>query len=58
MGAKQLFDQILIKFRDKKTAVIEETTTAIDNFWYSLTLEEVIEEIKEGIMDKAPPMKQ
>ena len=57
MGAKQLFDQILIKFRDKKTAVIEETTTALDNFWYSITLEEVIEEVKEGIMDKAPPMK-
>jgi len=48
---------ILIKFREKKTAVIEETTTAIDNFWYSITLEEVIEEVKEGIMDKAPPMK-
>lgn len=49
MGAKQLFDLILIKFREKRTAVVDETTTTIDNFWYSLQLEEVIEEIKEGL---------
>ncbi|KAL4446462.1 hypothetical protein ABPG74_001203 [Tetrahymena malaccensis] len=57
MGAKQLFDQIIIKFRDKKTLIIEETKSAIDNFWYSVTLEEVIEEVKEALQDKAPPMK-
>ncbi|EAR97553.2 hypothetical protein TTHERM_00439010 (macronuclear) [Tetrahymena thermophila SB210] len=57
MGAKQLFDQIIIKFRDKKTLIIEETKIAIDNFWYSVSLEEVMEEIKEALQDKAPPMK-
>ena len=52
-----MFDLILIKFREKKTLIIEETKVSIENFWYSLIIDEVVEEIKLGLLDKAPPMK-
>ena len=41
-----MFDLILIKFREKKTLIIEETKVSIENFWYSLIIDEVVEEIR------------
>ncbi|EGR33040.1 hypothetical protein IMG5_062950, partial [Ichthyophthirius multifiliis] len=57
MASKQLFESVLQKLRDKKTSIIEETKISIDNFWFSITLEEVLDEIKEALQDKTPTLK-
>ncbi|KRX07362.1 Armadillo-type fold [Pseudocohnilembus persalinus] len=56
-GAKILFGLTIQKFKEKKTLVIQETHLALANFFYSVQLDEVWEDIKEGITDKTPNMK-
>lgn len=54
---KNNFSNVLAKFRDKKTQMIDETFNTLNDFTYSISLDDVLEDIKEGLNDKAPNMK-
>jgi hypothetical protein len=54
---KSNFSNILAKFRDKKTQMIDETFKCLSDINYCLGLEEVLEDVKEGLADKAPNMR-
>ena len=41
-SSKILIPLILPKFRDKKTQMIEETFNTLNNFYYSISLEEIL----------------
>lgn len=55
--AKLMFDQVIAKFRDKKTQMIDETFKTLGDLMYSISLEEVLDDVKKGLTDKAPNMK-
>ena len=52
-----MFPLLIPKFRDKKTMMIEETKVALDHFAYSISVEDILEDLKEGLNDKVPQMK-
>lgn len=56
-SSKILFPYITPKFRDKKTQMIDETFNALNNFYHCLSIEEVGEDIKTALKDKAAGMK-
>jgi hypothetical protein len=56
-GAKILVPLIMSKLRDKKTQVTDEAHKSLKALFYSMTLEEMLESIKEGMTDKAPNMR-
>ena len=55
--AKQCFPIFLGKLRDKKMQVLQETYTGLEHLLFSVNLEQVVEDIKEALEDKAPTMK-
>ena len=54
---KSQFSNVIGKFRDKKTLMVEETSNTLNDFSYCISLEDVIDDVKEGLGDKAPNMK-
>lgn len=54
---KALYSILLGKFRDKKTLIIEETKTALEKINYCIGMDELADDIKEGLTDKTPGMK-
>ena len=54
---RNIFSQVLAKFRDKKTQMIDETFNTLLDFMYCIGLDDALEDIKEGLKDKAPNMK-
>ena len=54
---KSQFANVLAKFRDKKTQMVEETFNTLNDFSYCISIEDVVEDVKEGLGDKAPNMK-
>lgn len=54
---KTNFANVIGKFRDKKTQMVDETFNTLNDFLYSISIEEVLEDLKEGLQDKAPNMK-
>ena len=56
-SAKSLFPLILSKMREKKDQMIEETFHTLNDFYYSISIEDVSEDIKQGLKDKAPNMR-
>ena len=55
--AKSNFVNVIMKFRDKKTQMIEETFTTLNEFSHCLSIEDVLDDLREGLKDKAPNMK-
>lgn len=55
--ARQFFSLIVTKFKDKKPQVIQEAHTALDNLLYSITIEQIMDDIKEALDDKTPSVK-
>ena len=55
--AKNNFSNIINKFRDKKTQMVEETYKTLHDLRHCLNIEDVIEDVKEGLGDKAPNMR-
>lgn len=55
--AKNMFPAVIAKFRDKKTQMVEETFSTLNDLTFSVNLEEVIDDVTEGLCDKAPNMK-
>ena len=55
--AKNNFANIIAKFRDKKTVMIEETFKTLHELRYCLSFEDVVDDVKEGLTDKAPNMR-
>lgn len=51
------FSNVLSKFRDKKTQMIDETFNTLNEFNYCISIEDVLDDVKEGLGDKAPNMK-
>lgn len=56
-SAKSLFPLILSKMKEKKNQMIEETFHTLNDFYYSISIEDVSEDIKQGLKDKAPNMR-
>ena len=52
--AKMFFPSIINKFKDKKTLLLERTNTCLDEFYFCLSIEDVVDDIKEGLADKNP----
>lgn len=48
ISAKSFFGVLLQKFKEKKTNIIEETHKTLENFIYCITLDDVIDDIKEA----------
>ena len=48
---------MIAKFRDKKTQMVDETFNTLNEFCYCISIEDVIEDLKEGLQDKAPNMR-
>ena len=48
---------ILGKLKDKRTQVLDETGKTLENFLYCINLEDVLDDIKEVLADKAPGVK-
>jgi len=48
---------LLGKLKDKRAQTIEETMKTLDNFLYCITLDEVAEDLKDALNDKAPEIK-
>lgn len=55
--ARQFLPLILQKFKDKKTQVLQETHSTLDNLMYSLTFENVFEDVKDALEDSNPTVK-
>lgn len=55
--AKQFFPIFLGKLKDKKTLVIQEVFAGLENLLFSLSLEQVSEDIRESLEDKTPTLK-
>ncbi|CAG9332562.1 unnamed protein product [Blepharisma stoltei] len=55
--AKQFFPMMIMKFKDKKPQVIQEAHIGLDNLLYSVSLEQVLDDIKEALEDKTPSVK-
>ena len=43
---KNQFSNVLCKFRDKKTQMINETFNTLNDFMYCISIEEVIDDVK------------
>ena len=55
--AKSMFSNVIAKFRDKKTLMVEETFKTLNDLNYCLAIEDVLDDVKEGLNDKAPNMR-
>ena len=55
--AKQFLPVLLQKFKDKKTNVLQETHSSLDNIMFSISMEHGLEDIKEALEDKTPSVK-
>jgi DNA-binding transcriptional regulator GbsR (MarR family) len=54
---KQCFANVIGKFRDKKTQMVDETFNTLNDFMYCISIEEVLDDVKDGLQDKTPNMK-
>jgi len=57
MTCKITVPVLLSKLKDKRAQTIEETCKALDNFLYCITLDEITEDLKDALNDKAPEIK-
>ena len=55
--AKQLFPALLLKLKDKKGPVVQETQTALDSMLKSADFEDFLEDVAKILEDKAPHAK-
>lgn len=55
--AKQFFPIFLSKLKDKKTQVIQEVFIGLEHLLYSLSLEQVLDDLREVLEDKTPTLK-
>lgn len=55
--AKQYFPIFLEKLKEKKTLIVQDVYTGLENLLYSINLDQVLEELKEAFEDKTPTLK-
>lgn len=55
--SKEFFPMFLDKLKEKKTLIIQEVFTGLDNLLFSLTMDSVMIELGEALDDKATAMK-
>ena len=56
-AAKAQFFNIIGKFREKRTQMVDETNNTLNEFSHCIGIEDVLEDVKEGLADKAPNMR-
>lgn len=56
-AARAQFFSIIGKFRQKRTQMVEETFNTLNQFTHCLDMSDVIDDLKEGLADKAPNMR-
>lgn len=54
---KAQFLNVIEKFREKRTQMVDETFNTLNEFNYCISIEDVIDDVKKGLGDKAPTMK-
>ena len=54
---RTVFSNVIGKFREKKTQMVDETFHTLNDFSYCISIEDVLEDVKEGLNDKVPNMK-
>lgn len=54
---RSIFSNVIGKFREKKTQMVEETFHTLNDFSFCISIEDVLEDVKEGLNDKVPNMK-
>ena len=54
---KGQFSNIIGKFRDKKTQMVDETFVTLGDLNHCIGIDDVIDDVKEGLGDKAPNMR-
>lgn len=54
---RSVFPNVISKFREKKTQMIDETYNTLEQFKYCVSLEDVLDDIREGLYDKVPGMR-
>jgi DNA-binding transcriptional regulator GbsR (MarR family) len=57
LSAKAQFLSVISKFREKKTQMVDETFNTLNDFNHCLGIEDVLDDVKEGLGDKAPTMR-
>lgn len=55
--ARQFFPLLILKFKDKKPQVLQETHNALDSLLYCITLEQTLEEVGVALEDKTPSVR-
>ena len=59
LSVKELIVPLLLRFREKKTMIIDDTQISLEAFLLSVNLETIKEElISNGLGDKAPSVKK
>lgn len=56
-SCKELIPTLLGKFKEKKTAVINDTNAVLENFLVCTNLENILENVLASLADKAPSVK-
>ena len=51
-SAKLLSTQLIEKLKDKKQPIVDEALKTLKNFFYCMTLDELIDDLKEALNDK------
>ena len=54
---RSIFSNVIGKFREKKTQMVDETFRTLNDFSFCISIEDVFDDIKEGLNDKVPNMK-
>jgi hypothetical protein len=57
-GTKELAGPLIMKFKEKKTQIIDDVHIALENFIECTNLEGLCSDLVEGIQDKAPTVKK
>lgn len=54
---KSFLSYVYLKLKDNKAMIVDETLSTLKTMIYSITLEDMQEEIKLGLKDKSPQMR-
>lgn len=56
-GARNVFKDILLKLREKKSQIVEEVHKVLAALLLCISMDDMAEKVKENLADKAPNMK-
>ncbi len=57
ISCKSFLSYVYLKLKDSKVMIVDETLATLKAMTYSITLEDMQEEIRAGLRDKSPQMR-